>query len=372
VGALDSVFFVSVAAFGMGPQGRVLRLAKGWAARGHSTAVAALQGDVRPGDKERALGIDLFTLTPHGVEVLKSFRVDAALAVRRFVARHRPRRIFALESLVDQHVKLGLAGRGERVVTLLGIDRWKWERKLVRPWIARRLARKSCAVIGNSRSALDGWRRVLGERLFASIPHAVVHNPVDPGEFAPRWERPREGFVIGALGRLAEQKGFDLLIRAFARLPERIEGRRLELRIQGDGPEQEALAQLARDLGVLGRVSLRPHSADVPGFFAGLHCLAAPSRWAGFENVVLEAALSGVPVLVTPQTGLIELADVSALRFCEGEPGDIRRGLEELARLDAPRRIELAREQRASLARQLSLDVIAAELEETLATLGVP
>lgn len=372
MGALDSVFFVSVAAYGMGPQGRVLRLAKGWAARGHSTAVAALQGDVTHGEKERAPGLDVHTLTPHGVEVLKSFRLDAALAVRRFVSHHRPRRIFALESLVDYHVKLGLAGRGERVVTLLGIDRWKWERKHFRPWMIRRQARKSCAVIGNSESTLAGWRRVVGERRFASIPHAVVHNPVDPDEFVPLWERPREGFVIGALGRLAEQKGFDLLIRAFAKLPERIEGRVLELRIQGDGPEREALARLACDLGVAGRVHFRRHSTDVAGFFADLHCLAAPSRWAGFENVVLEAALSGVPVLVTPQTGLIELADASALRFCRGEPNDIRRGLEELARLDAPRRLELARDQRASLVRQLSLDVIAAELEARLADLGVP
>jgi glycosyltransferase involved in cell wall biosynthesis len=367
---IDTLFFLSAPTFGLGPQGRILRLAKGWAARGHPTAVCALQGDVAPGPRELAQGVPIERLTRHGVEVLKSHRLDAALAVRRCVAERRPRLVFALETLVDYHVKLGLIGRSEPLVTLLGIDRWKWERKRLRRSLMRRLAPRSNAIIGNSRACLAGFRRAVGADIFDAIPSAVVHNPVDPGEIEPTYARPApERFVVGALGRLAEQKGFDLLIAAWARLPERVAGRALELVIQGSGPDQAALAAEIARLGLGARVRLRPHGPVAP-FLAELHALAAPSRWAGFENAVLEAAMAGLPCLITRATGLAELADTRQLAFVEPTAEAFAAAIAGLAASPDEQRAERARAQRASLVAQLSLDVIAAELDARLHELG--
>lgn len=369
--ALHTVFFVTLPTFELGPQGRVLRLAKGWAARGYPTAIAALQGDGVQGERERAFGaVPVHVLTPHGKEILRAARTEAALAVRRFVEERQPKLVFALETLVDWHVKLGLLGRSEPIVTLLGIDRWRWERKLYRRVMFRALAGRSAAVIGNSQATLAGWKRVIGARIFDAVPHAVVHNPVDPDEFTPRFERSGREVVIGALGRLAEQKGFDLLVRAFARLPAAIGGRPLRLVLQGSGPERDTLLALASELGVAQRFELLPHSGDVARFFERLSLLAVPSRWAGFENSALEGILSGVPVVCTRETGLAELARTDGITFCEPNAESLRPALESVLTLDDAGRAALAHSARAAVIDELALPRITAELESRLVELG--
>jgi len=128
---------------------------------------------------------------------------------------------------------------------------------------------------------------------------AVIGNPLDleavtqAAREAPGMALP-EKFLV-AVGRLKPQKGFDLLIRAFAAL-----GREyLSLVILGEGPERAALQALATELGVAARVRL-------PGFLvnpwpvvarAEVFCLS--SRWEGFGHVVIEAMACGTPVVVT-------------------------------------------------------------------------
>ncbi|WNB85424.1 glycosyltransferase [Cellulomonas sp. ATA003] len=88
-----------------------------------------------------------------------------------------------------------------------------------------------------------------------------------------------EGPLVVAVGRLTQQKGFDVLVEAHARvlaagLPHR-------LVILGEGEERAALEALAADLGVAGSVHL-PGFVDNPVAVmaaADLYCL--PSRWEG-------------------------------------------------------------------------------------------
>jgi len=101
--------------------------------------------------------------------------------------------------------------------------------------------------------------------------------------------------VVAAVGRLAPQKGFDLLVRAHADVlaagvPHRVV-------VLGDGPERERLAALAARLGVADTVAL-------PGFVANPHAavaraavLTAPSRWEGYGRTLAEAVALGVPVI---------------------------------------------------------------------------
>ncbi|MCE9595951.1 MAG: glycosyltransferase family 4 protein [Planctomycetes bacterium] len=369
---LHTVFFVSLATFELGPQGRILRLAKGWQARGYSTAIAALQGDGVIGERERALGVPIHVLTKHDKRILRAGRLDAMHAVRGFVAREKPQLVFALETLVDWHVKLGLLGRDEPIVTLLGIDRWKWERKFYRRALFRALAPRTSALIGNSTRCLDGYRRALGARAVDPIPKAVVPNPVDAEEFAPVFERRHDELVIGAIGRLAEQKGFDLLLRAAATLPATLGGRKLRVRIQGSGPDESALRELAREVERNGiAVEFLSHGSDVRSFYHSLDGLVVPSRWSGFENTALEGILCGTPTIVSRATGFEDLADRDAFLFCELEPASIRATLLELLSRTGVERAAVARRQRAALIAELSLDTIAGRLERALADLGV-
>ena len=101
------------------------------------------------------------------------------------------------------------------------------------------------------------------------------------------------GFVIGALGRLHRQKGFDVLVRALARLPES------HLVLVGDGPERGALERLAAELGVADRLTITGWDDRATGYLPSFDAVALPSRFEGLPLVLLEAMLHGRAVVAT-------------------------------------------------------------------------
>ena len=127
---------------------------------------------------------------------------------------------------------------------------------------------------------------------------ATIHNPIDVEAFRLRassglrpWQG--DGPVVVAAGRLVRQKGFDLLLRAFAAM--RVVEPRLA--ILGAGPERAALAGLAGELGVRGRLLMPGHVADPAPWFAHAAAFALSSRWEGFGHVLVEAMACGAPVV---------------------------------------------------------------------------
>jgi glycosyltransferase involved in cell wall biosynthesis len=146
-----------------------------------------------------------------------------------------------------------------------------------------------------------------------------------------------EGYVAFA-GRLSEEKGVDVLVRAAAGAPE------VDVRIAGDGPVLDEMKRLAGAVGAtnvtfLGRLA-RP---DVLPFLRGARCLAFPSIWEEPQGLVIaEAAalgvatigsdIGGVPEVIGP--GMLvpaadEVAWASALRDAAADAeGWRRRGLD--------------------------------------------
>jgi glycosyltransferase involved in cell wall biosynthesis len=116
---------------------------------------------------------------------------------------------------------------------------------------------------------------------------------------------PLEGFVIGAVGRLAAEKGFDILIRALHTLL----GQGLDVRlvIVGEGGERTKLEKLANELGISERVQLPGWQADVRGYFEAMDVFALSSYREGLPNVLLEAMALDVPVVATRVNGVPRL-----------------------------------------------------------------
>lgn len=121
----------------------------------------------------------------------------------------------------------------------------------------------------------------------------VIHNGVPA--LAPTLPAARlaAGPVIGAIGRLDPQKGFDVLVQAIAALPT------ATLVIVGDGAEHRNLERQARELGVSNRVVITGWREDARSLLSGFDIFALPSRFEGFPLVVLEAMQAGVPVVAT-------------------------------------------------------------------------
>jgi glycogen synthase len=165
----------------------------------------------------------------------------------------------------------------------------------------RRMLRVAGAVTACSAYVLESLP--LPRRL--GRPHVVVPNGVDPSEFGFAVS-PRGRPYVLSVGRLVSQKGFDVLIRAFALAD--LKG--LDLVIAGDGPERGALSTLARALGVERRVTLLgtvPRDR-VPGLITGAEMFALPSRGEPFGIALLEAMAAGVPSVATHAGGIVDFA----------------------------------------------------------------
>jgi glycosyltransferase involved in cell wall biosynthesis len=103
--------------------------------------------------------------------------------------------------------------------------------------------------------------------------------------------------VVLALGRLHENKAYDVLIRAISSVP------RTALWLAGDGPLEGELKALAREVGVADRVRFLGWRDDTADLIAAADILACPSRHEPLGNVVIEAWAQGKPVVAAASDG---------------------------------------------------------------------
>ncbi len=161
---------------------------------------------------------------------------------------------------------------------------WEWLRRWAYP--------RCAAAVVQTESIASVVRELVGRRPVFTIPNAVFPSPVDDDqENLPGSRRP----YLVALGRLSFQKGFDLLIEAFARIADRHPD--VDLKIIGEGPCRAALESQATSLGVADRVELAGWVAQpAPVLQHGL-LFVLSSRWEGFPNALLEAMACGLPAV---------------------------------------------------------------------------
>ena len=121
-----------------------------------------------------------------------------------------------------------------------------------------------------------------------------------------------EGKVVLALGRLATNKGYDLLIDGFSVLASRVPEARLRLALGGenlDAQEQgilDGLKKQVADLGLTDRVDFTGFIADeeLPDYYRAADLFVLSSRYEPFGMTAIEAMASGTPTIVTIHGGL--------------------------------------------------------------------
>ena len=106
-----------------------------------------------------------------------------------------------------------------------------------------------------------------------------------------------ESKIITAMGRLGYEKGFDILICAFAKIASDYPEWSLE--IWGQGSEQDKLQDLIKTLGLESRVRMPGFSKDVTEVMQNTAIFVLSSRYEGFPNVLIEAMACGAPVIAT-------------------------------------------------------------------------
>ncbi len=143
--------------------------------------------------------------------------------------------------------------------------------------------------------------------------------------------------VVGAVGRLSEEKGFHLLIDAAVRLLD--EGFDMELWIAGEGEDREPLQRRIDRSGHAARLRLLGFQADTRSLFERFDLFCLSSLREGLPNVVLEAMAMEVPVVATRCGGMPAFGrDGEDMLLVEpGSPGALAEGLRRLLSDDGQR-----------------------------------
>lgn len=212
-------------------------------------------------------------------------------ALRRMIKAFRPDIVLGMMTTASVLSVLASAGLSCRVIatehthppsqTLSGF--WQRLRRLTYPRAAR--------VVALTRGTAQ-WlaRHVPGSHL-AVIPNPV-HWPLPSGEpvLAPRWGDGRKRLL--AVGRLHADKGFDLLVQAYARLAPSHPN--WDLVILGEGDERRALEAQVRQAGLWDRVSLPGRAGNVGDWYRSADLYVLTSRFEGLSNTLLESMASGL------------------------------------------------------------------------------
>jgi glycosyltransferase involved in cell wall biosynthesis len=324
------------------------QLAMELARQGHGVAVMANRWPRDLPRVERLDGIDVHRLPLRtrgaGWKSEVSYRLTSSLVQRdvtRLVRAHRadvvhvicvwPGVTYALDACAAIGVPVVTTLQGE-----LTMDANKlYEKSESARGVLRRALSESLAVTACSEHTLAEARAFAAEVMASDA--VVVPNGIAPGDFvgvaAYRHARP---YVL-AMGRHVEQKGFDLLLRAWASV--RPAG--LDLLIAGDGPERAALEVLSRSLGITDTVQFvgRADRERVASLLAGSTLFVLSSRHEPFGIVLLEAMASGAPVLATRVGGVPEVVEdgVSGL-LVEASVEGLAGGLQRMVSNEAMRR----------------------------------
>jgi GalNAc-alpha-(1->4)-GalNAc-alpha-(1->3)-diNAcBac-PP-undecaprenol alpha-1,4-N-acetyl-D-galactosaminyltransferase len=209
------------------------------------------------------------------------------LRLRHELVATRPDVVVSFMNSTNVMTLLAAAGTSIPVVVSERTDPRQHPVGAVADWVRRRAYQRAALVVVQTESVSQWAGEIVPSSRVRCIPNPVP----EPSTRDLPAERTRT--VVG-VGRLSPEKGFDLLIHAFAAAGR---GREWRLEIVGRGSEMERLQGLATELGVRDRVSFSGWVDDPGPRLATAGLFVLPSRYEGYPNALLEAMASGAPVV---------------------------------------------------------------------------
>jgi glycosyltransferase involved in cell wall biosynthesis len=336
---LDPRRFAVAGVVSLKPEGRYARLL---AERGVKTESLGLSGAPRPADAERLAAI----VDRERPDVVHAVMYQAIQLARMA----KPRAAVPFKLISSPRVNY----RSRSLWTLL-VDRW--------------LKRRDDLLIAECGAS----RKFLIERLgYDPAKVIVIRNGVDAAGRSPSENKRRElrlndgDVLVGAVGRLDRQKGFETLIEAMARLKETS----LRCAIIGDGPDRPRLEDLIRRRGLENSVRLLGEKDDVPSWLSAFDLYCLPSLWEGLPNSLLEAMALGLPVVASGVDGVPEAVTdgKNGLLVPPENPESLAAALESLLS-DPVKRAALGAAAKAAVGERFTLARMIAEYERAYGNL---
>lgn len=217
--------------------------------------------------------------------------------------------------------------RPRHIVTLHNAVLAEGIRARISGFVERLAVRRADVVLGASADLVERARALGAERAaLCPVPAPPLAPPVRDRDAVRAEFAVREGeSLLLAVGRLARQKSYPLLLDAVTVLVSQDPMIQLRLLVAGDGPDRDALA--ARIAADELPVTLLGHRADVADLLAAADAFVLSSRWEARALVVQEALRAAVPVVATAVGGIPELAGDAALLVPWNDPAALAAAL---------------------------------------------
>lgn len=132
----------------------------------------------------------------------------------------------------------------------------------------------------------------------------LIYNGINLKNITDKREEDKVGnnnFIVGSVGRLAEQKGYLYLVRAIPLIIK--ENPSVQFKIIGGGELKDFLDQEAKKLNVSDYLHLMGQQENVYDYLIHFDVFVSTSLWEGLPTTILEAAAAGVPIIATSIPG---------------------------------------------------------------------
>ena len=258
-------------------------------------------------------------------------------ARRQFCSLEQSFSVLMNESTPGLFAAAALAGRMSGAHRIVNVTHWigdgcakQWSGGAIGVWKARPFARMQTVAGASSAcvtpSALAA--RTLVDRFRVPIRkvHVIPHGVPQPLQASEGNGRVPELVFVG---RLSQEKGLDVLLRALALLPG---GLLFHLTVAGDGPLCHELGELASEVGLNGRVTWLGFCEQTADLLRGTDVCVVPSRTESFGLAVVEAMAAGVACVASRTGGIKEMITngIDGLLVAPDDPQALAKRLEAL------------------------------------------
>jgi len=331
---------------GGGAERVAANLANHWAEQGNDvTVVTVTTADtdfyqVKPAVKRIGLNLDA-PLKPGTSPRTARSKIARIFALRKILKTQKPD--IALSMMIEANLTLALAGLGLGTTAKIGAERTHPPqtkqgviKELLRKWLYGQLD----AVVALTSQSADWVRTNTHAKKVVVIPNAVVwplpnmHPHINPRE---RLQTNKKHLL--AVGRLAPEKQFDRLIEIFAKLAPELP--HWDLAVLGEGPEQQRLSRLIKDLNLECRIHLAGRVGNMADWYESADLFVLCSRFEGFPNSLAEAMAHGLPsISFDCDTGPRDIIrhDIDGLLVPAGDDAELQRALRLLMENETKRR----------------------------------
>lgn len=289
-------------------------------------------------DKDLVKNVPVFRLPSPRIKVIGAFVFVAALCRHLFKQRARIKAIHAFQAGYSSATALGM-GKLLSKPTVLSLSGSGSDGDILRhrktPW--GRLFLFFCRFASRIVILNTAMYQELKSIAFPGTAVVKIANGVDLAAYREADNKALCKEKIGAgaetvilyAGRLAAEKGVELLLRAYGalRLPQPT-----RLYILGTGPKLPELNELVQQYQLQSTVHILSPVDDIVAFLHGADIFVMPSRSEGLSNAILEAMACGLPVIATRVAGNTDLIEegVNGLLVEPGNVNQLRNALTQL------------------------------------------